>query len=41
MIWPSAGEVTMIDLDPAVCRRRTGEVEQWDEDELITETGNS
>lgn len=32
--WPSAGEVTMVDLDLDVSRRRTGEVEVWDEDEF-------
>ena len=34
--WPSAGEVTMIDLDLDVSRRRTGEVELWDQDEFAS-----
>jgi protein associated with RNAse G/E len=33
-VWPSAGEVTMIDLDLDVRRRRTGAVELLDEDEF-------
>ncbi len=32
--WPSPGEVTMIDLDLDVCRRRDGEVVLLDEDEF-------
>jgi protein associated with RNAse G/E len=32
--WPSASEVTMVDLDLDVVRRRTGEVEVHDEDEF-------
>jgi protein associated with RNAse G/E len=32
--WPTAGEVTMIDLDLDVRRRRTGEVKVLDEDEF-------
>ena len=32
--WPSEDEVTMIDLDLDVRRRRTGEVEMLDEDEF-------
>jgi uncharacterized protein len=32
--WPSAGEVTMVDLDLDVARRRDGDVELWDEDEF-------
>ena len=34
--WPSPGEVTMVDLDLDVARRRTGEVELWDEDEFAS-----
>jgi len=34
--WPSPGEVTMVDLDLDVSRRRTGEVELWDEDEFAS-----
>jgi protein associated with RNAse G/E len=33
-VWPSADEVTMVDLDLDVRRRRTGEVELLDEDEF-------
>jgi uncharacterized protein len=32
--WPSADEVTMIDLDLDVCRKRDGTVELLDEDEF-------
>jgi uncharacterized protein len=32
--WPSDDEVTMVDLDLDVCRRRTGEVQLLDEDEF-------
>ena len=32
--WPAADEVTMVDLDLDVRRRRTGEVELLDEDEF-------
>ena len=32
--WPSADEVTMIDLDLDVCRRRDGTIELLDEDEF-------
>jgi uncharacterized protein len=34
--WPSAGEVTMVDLDLDVARRRGGDVELWDEDEFAS-----
>jgi protein associated with RNAse G/E len=34
--WPSGAEVTMVDLDLDVSRRRTGEVELWDEDEFAS-----
>jgi protein associated with RNAse G/E len=34
--WPSPGEVTMVDLDLDVSRRRTGEVQLWDEDEFAS-----
>lgn len=32
--WPSAGEVTMVDLDLDVCRTRSGEVRLLDADEF-------
>ncbi len=34
--WPSADEVTMVDLDLDVARRRDGDVELWDEDEFTS-----
>ncbi|HEX6932698.1 MAG TPA: DUF402 domain-containing protein [Streptosporangiaceae bacterium] len=34
--WPSADEVTMVDLDLDVARMRDGDVELWDEDEFAS-----